>query len=415
MSSETRRYAAATSTLRGFAAGLMLGLVAEQTVLFAVPRIIYERTGSLTYSGIAYAIEWVPALIAYPFAGLLADRLGGRRLFRTANAIRMIVLSIVAMVCWLTPSLTVGALMVNGAGLSLMIAPIRTSVEKTVPTLTDGSALSKLQSLVQNVELLAMALGPAFAAGLAHWLGKLPLLLVAAIGFTLAAWCWRGLPSSAGATGHGHLGRDLALGWRLFIANRPVVLLAAVNFAINFSFAIAFSANAYLITGVFHASDAVFGAMNMGAGVLGLLNLLLVARLIGSWNIYRLGACGFAAMCLGLAGMAIAPSAWSYLAAFFAAMAGAAWYNVFNRTLRVRAIDRDHLGKVIGPFYLINQLSYPIAGAISATAGPLLGVQHILLFMSALLALPGGWVLWVTSRFFAERVDAQARVNATPV
>ncbi|KVF01140.1 hypothetical protein [Burkholderia vietnamiensis] len=47
--------------------------------LLAVPLLICQRTGSLAYSGIAYAIESVPALIAYPFAGLFADRLGGCR------------------------------------------------------------------------------------------------------------------------------------------------------------------------------------------------------------------------------------------------------------------------------------------------------------------------------------------------
>lgn len=415
MSSDERTATGAgTARLRWFAAGLMFGLVAEQTVLFSVPLIIYEKTGSLAYSGIAYAVEWVPALIAYPFAGLLADRLGGRRLFRHANRVRMSCLAIVIVVCWLAPGSTIMALMINGACLSLMIAPIRTSVEKTVPMLAEGGALANLQSLVQNVELLAMALGPAFAAGLSHWLGKFPLLLVAAVGFMLAAWCWRALPSSTPSAAHGRVGQDLLLGWRLLIANRPVALLASVNFTVNLGFAIAASANAYLITGVFHASEAIFGAMNAGAGAIGLLNLLLLPRLMKRWSVYRLGASGFSAMCAGLVCMSLAGNVWLYLAAFLVAMAGAAWYNVFNRTLRVRAIEREHLGKVIGPFYLVNQLSYPIAGAISATIGPVFGIQHILLFMSAMLALVGGSALWVASRLFVERLDARPAAGTAP-
>lgn len=397
---------------RWFAAGLMLGLIAEQTVLFAVPLIIYQKTGSLTYSGVAYAVEWVPASIAYPFAGLLADRLGGRRLFLYANRVRMVCLALAVTVCWLAPAITIVALMVNSVFLSALIAPIRISVEKTVPVLAEGETLSRLQSLVQNVELLAMALGPAFAAGLARWLGKLPLLLVAAVAFALAAWCWVDLPTSArGKAQPGRVGPDLLLGWRLLIANRPVVLLAAVNFTINLAFAIATSANAYLITGVFHASDSTFGMMNTGAGVLGLLNLLLIPRLMGSWSVYRLGACGFSLMCFGLVCMGSAANVWVYLSSFLAAMAGAAWYNVFNRTLRVRAIEREHLGKVIGPFYLINGLSYPIAGVITAGLGPLLGVQNIMLFMSLLLALPGAWVLWVTARLFRKKLDDHQPVH----
>jgi MFS family permease len=395
-----------SASLRWFASGLMLGLIAEQTVLFAVPLLIYQRTGSLAYSGIAYAVEWVPALIAYPFAGLFADRLGGRRLFRYANRVRMTCLTIAVAACFAMPSATIIALMVNSVFLSLLIAPVRMSVEKTVPVLADGGKLSDLQSLVQNVELLAMALGPALAAGLAQWLGKLPLLLVAAAGFALAAWCWRELPASPRGTAHGRVRHDLVLGWRLLIANRPVVLLALVNFAINLAFAIAASANAYLVTGVFRASDSVFGLMNTGAGVLGLLNLLLIPKLTRSWSIYRLGAGGFALMCTGLVCMGLAQGVWVYVIAFLGAMAGAAWYNVFNRTLRVRAIEREHLGKVIGPFYLINGLSYPLAGVLTASVGPVLGIQHILLFMAVMLSGPGAWVLWVTSRLFRKRVDA---------
>jgi Na+/melibiose symporter-like transporter len=386
----------------------MLGLIAEQTVLFAVPLLIYQRTGSLTYSGVAYAVEWVPALLAYPFAGLLADRLGGTRLFLYANRIRMICLALAVMVCWQAPGMTIAALMVNSVFLSALIAPMRMSVEKTVPVLAEGDTLSRLQSLVQNVELLAMALGPAFAAGLAQWLGKLPLLLVAAAAFSVAAWCWKDLPTSVRSrAAPGRVGADLLLGWRLLIGNRPVVLLAAVNFTINLSFAIATSANAYLIIGVFRASDSTFGMMNTGAGVLGLLNLLLVPRLMGSWSVYRLGACGFSLMCFGLVCMGLAASVGVYLLSFLAAMAGAAWYNVFNRTLRVRAIEREHLGKVIGPFYLVNGLSYPIAGLITAGLGPLVGIQNIMLFMSFLLAFPGAWVLWVTARLFRKKLEGQ--------
>ncbi len=395
-----------TWQLRWFAAGVMLGLIAEQTVLFAVPLIIYQRTGSLRYSGIAYAIEWIPALIAYPFAGLLADRVGGKRLFRYANGFRMVCLVLAVSICWLAPAATIPVLMVNSVFLSALIAPTRMSVEKTVPVLAEGDTLSRLQSLVQNVELLAMALGPAFAAGLAQWVGKLPLLLAAAMAFALAAWCWRDVRSGEYDSGQPRrIGRDLVLGWQLLIANRPVVLLATVNFTINLAFAISTSANAYLITGVFHASDSIFGLMNTGAGVLGFLNLLLIPRLMGTWSVYKLGACGFLLMCCGLVGMGSALNVWFYTSSFFAAMAGAAWYNVFNRTLRVRAIEREHLGKVIGPFYLINGLSYPIAGVITAGLGPIVGVQHIMLLMSVILALPGAWVLWITTRLFYKKLN----------
>lgn len=398
---------------RWFAAGLMLGLIAEHTVLFAVPLIIFQDTGNVMYSGIAYVVEWVPALIAYPFAGMLADRVGGRRMFLVANTARGTCLLIAALVCWSAPGIAIYALMINAGLLSMLIAPIRMSVEKTVPVLAEGDTLARLQSLVQNVELLAMALGPAFAAGLAHWVGKLSLLGIAATAFLTAAACWRGMPSGLRKTvTTTRIREDLALGWRLLIANRPVIMLACVNFTINLSFAIAISANAYLITGVFHASDSVFGLMNAGAGLLGFLNLMLIPRLLNSWSIYRLGATGFAVMCIGLMWMGWATSVWVYVGSFLAAMAGVAWFNVFNRTQRIKAIEPEHLGKVIGPFYLINCMSYPIAGAVTATAGVAFGVQHIVQFMAVVLAVPGSLLLWATARKFRELFEGRAARDA---
>ncbi|BBQ02161.1 MFS transporter (plasmid) [Burkholderia sp. SFA1] len=392
--------------LRCFAAGLMLGIVAEQTVLFAVPLIIYQETASMTYSGIAFAVEWVPALICYPFAGVLADRVGGKRLFLLSNAGRALCLLIAALVCWTVPGATIAALMINSALLSAFMAPIRMSVEKTVPALAEGDTLARLQSLVQNAELLSRALGPVLAAGLAYRLGKLPLLVVAAGAFAAAVLCWRGMPTglSAKAT-PSRVGQELLLGWKLLIRNRPVLMLALVNFTINLAFAIAISANAYLITGLFHAPDSVFGLMNTAAGLLGFINLLAMPRLLKMWSVYRIGASGFAVMCIGLASMGWTDTLWVYAMSFPAAMAGVAWFNVFNRTQRARAIEPEHLGKVIGPFYLVNSLSYPIAGLITAGLGPALGVQHIMLFMAGLLSLPGAALLWLTARGFRAKLD----------
>jgi len=118
--------------LRVFGGGLMFGLLAEQTVLFAVPLLVYQHSGNVTYSGAAFALDWIPALLMYPFAGLMADLLGGRSLFTNANLARAVCLLVTFAVCWMLPSLTVPALMINGALLSVLMAPIRMAVDRPV-------------------------------------------------------------------------------------------------------------------------------------------------------------------------------------------------------------------------------------------------------------------------------------------
>ncbi|OGB27821.1 MAG: MFS transporter [Burkholderiales bacterium RIFCSPLOWO2_02_FULL_57_36] len=381
-------------------------MVAEQTVLFAVPLMIYQSTRDIRFSGYAFALEWLPALLAYPFAGLLADAIGGRRLFMSANIARAICLALAVPLCLAIPSMTVWVLMACGVVLSILMAPIRMSVEKTVPLMAAGDDLPRWQSLVQNMELLSMVLGPALAAFLAYYIGKLPLLGVAAAALLIAAWCWRSVPTTVRAPlPLNRVGADLKLGWQLLLANRPVRLLASLNFSINLAFAVTLSANAFIITGTFGASDSVFGLVNAAAGGLALLNLLLIPRLLRSMTVYQLGALGFSLLCGGLLAMGLSSSVALYAPAFLVAMAGVALFNVFNRTQRVRAINPSHLGKVMGPFYLLNLLSYPLGGILTASLGHSMDVRQLVLLLAIVLALPGSALLWLTFRRFREKLE----------
>lgn len=380
--------------MRWLATGLFLSLLAEQIVLFAVPLIIYERSRSLTYSGAAFALEWLPALAAYPFAGLLADRIGGGRLYRLANVSRASFLFVALFATWLCPYWTVPILMINGVMLSVLIAPNRMAIQKTIATTGPVDEMAHRQSMLQNIELLCMAMGAGTAAALAQLLGKLPLFAVAAVSFLVAVWCWRNVqftqtrPRSANS-----VMADLLQGWQLLFANNAVILLAVINFGINYVFAVVLSGNPSMIKGTFAVSDYILGAMGAGAGLLGLINLVLVPEILKRWSINYLGVGGFVVLGAGLISMSLGSVIWIYVTGYFIAMAGVTLFNVFNRSERVKAIGDEHLGKVSGAFYLINGFSYPLGGMTVALLGPVYGVQHVLLIISLILLAIGGALL----------------------
>ena len=91
-----------------FSGGVLIGLMAQQLVLFAVPLIIYRDTGEVATLGLAYALEWLPSLVAYPFAGVLADRDGGVRLFSRANLARAVLLGAAVVLCLALPGWSTG-------------------------------------------------------------------------------------------------------------------------------------------------------------------------------------------------------------------------------------------------------------------------------------------------------------------
>ncbi|MFE5909367.1 MFS transporter [Streptomyces wedmorensis] len=392
-----------------FATGVLLGLVAEQVVMFSVPLLIFQDTKNISVLGVSFALEWLPGLLAFPFAGLIADRDGGPRLFSRVNAGRAAVLVLVLTTCAAAPDATVPALMVGAVLMSLLMAPIRLSVEKAVLLLAKGEKIARTQSLVQNMELLAMALGPALAVLGAAYLGKLWLLGIAAGLLALAALCWLPLPRGERQPNPGSVAQtvgELRLGWSLLIHNKPVVLLVSINFSINLAFATALSVNAAVVTDVFKAPESSFALLNTLVGVVGLLNLMLVPTLIKKFDVKALGVFGFAALSVSLLGLAAAPSFALYATAYVAALMGVAYFNVYNRTQRVKVIPSNHLGKVMGPFYLLNTLSYPIGGLLIAFFGNALGPQLLVGVLSVLLALYGLVVLPLTIRGFNVAIAA---------
>ncbi len=400
-----------------FATGVLLGLVAEQVVLFAVPLLIFQDTGNVSTLGFAFALEWLPGLLAYPFAGLIADRDGGARLFSRVSVARAAVLVGVVVVVLAQPGWTTAALMANGALLSVLAAPVRMSVEKMVPQVARGEKLAATQSLVQNMELLAMALGPAVAALAVLLFGKVWLLALAATVFVLAASCWLPLPRQSWQPGTGgarEILAELGLGWTLLARNRPVSLLALLNFAINLVFATVLSANAALVTGVFDASESSFGMLNTFVGVVGLGNLLIIPLLLRRFDVHVIGVVGFTALCAALLVAGTAPSFAVYGTAFVAGMTGVAYYNVFNRTQRIKVIPQEHLGKVMGPFYLLNLLSYPMAGLLVGAVGDVIQPQDLVTVLAVLLSAFGAVLLPLTMRSF-RRVLTQRDGDPTDV
>jgi MFS family permease len=386
-----------------FATGVLLGLLSEQMLAFAVPLLIYQHTDSLAALGLAFAVEWLPALIAYPFAGLLADRDGGRRLFRRSNALRGLVLASAASVVLLAPSATTVVLMTSGALLSTLSAPVRMCIEKLVPQLAPGRKLAATQALVQNMELLAMALGPGLAVLGATLLGKVWLLGVASAVFALAGAAWTPLPRRSPRdlaltedSGSGAVLRELRLGLSMLRGIRPVVLLAALNFTINLTLAVVLSVNAAMITSIFNAPESVLALLNACVGVTGLINLLLAPVLLRWVGVEALGVAGFTVICVACLTLGAAPSVLLYGAAYVAALAGTAVFNIYNRTQRVQVIPREHLGKVMGPFYLANLLSLPIGGLLVALVGAAVGPQGLVAGLAVGLIVVGAVLLPLT-------------------
>jgi hypothetical protein len=96
-----------------------------------------------------------------------------------------------------------------------------------------------------------------------------------------------------------------------------------------------------------------------------------------------------------------------YAPAFVAAMVGVTYFNVFNRTQRIKVLPEEHLGKVMGPFYLLNMLALPIAGLLVAGSGNDVSPQRLVLVLAIALTGFGAIMLPLTVRAFGLAIAAR--------
>ncbi|MEU6295072.1 MFS transporter [Streptomyces erythrochromogenes] len=392
-----------------FLTGVLLGAVAEQVVLFALPLLIFQKTNDVALLGLAYAIEWLPALLAYPFAGLIADRDGGPRLFSVVTTGRSVVLVLALAGCLLLSDWQTPILMACGALLALLLAPVHMAIEKVVPQVATGQDLPKTQGMVQSMEVSAMAVGPALALLGVMFFDKTMLLGVAAAVFLTAACCWLPIPRGSRAAKPGTAKEtmaELALGWKLLARSKPLVLLAGLNFSINLVFGTALSANAALVTDVFDGPESAFALLNVCIGVVGLVNLLAIPFLLRFFDVRVIGVVGLAILCGCLVVLGFAPSLLIYGPAFVVAMVGVTYFNVYNRTQRIRVIAPEHLGKVMGPFYMINLLAAPLGGLLLAGLGTSLGPQSLIAISAIVLSGVSAVLLPLTMRSFHRALNS---------
>lgn len=381
-----------------FVASIMLGVIAEALIMFATPLIILDITGKVSASGMAFAIEWLPAVLIFPFAGVFVDRLGGKRVFVYSSSLRALIVGIAVVAIYWLPEFTVAILLINAALMSVFMAPNRMAVEKLIPRIVSREQLAVVQSAVQNSELIGWTLGPALAAYFTIFFDTPVVLIAACLAFVLSLLPVFWLKPSAlptAAKGSVEVEADEGImaemkqGFQLLLQSKPIVLLALLNCTINLAFAVSLASHPAIIKADFGLDDSAYGVLNTVSGVLGLLNLIVVPFVLHKLSIYRLGIIGLILIISGLLATSMVAQFVPYVIGFVIASIGLTFFNVFNRTQRIKALPQAHIGKVMGPFYLVNLITMPIGGLIVALFADDHGNQPLILAVTLLLLLVG--------------------------
>ena len=264
---------------RLYASGAIVSNVGTWMMRVAQDWLVLELTGSGTALGIVTGLQFLPALLLSPYAGLIADRFPKRRVL----AFTQLGLSVV--------SLTLGLLAVThvatvwhvfalaflfGVG-TAFDAPTRQSFVVEMVGRDDLPNAVGLNSASFNA---ARLIGPGLAGLLIHWFGTGPVIIVNGLTYSavlLSLWRMRPhelySPTPAGRD-KGMIRDGMRYLWR-----RPELMMVLVTLFFAGTFGLNFQlTSAMMATAEFHKGAGEYGILGSILAIGSLAGALLAAR-----------------------------------------------------------------------------------------------------------------------------------------
>ncbi|MFC8200152.1 MFS transporter [Streptomyces sp. NPDC057298] len=393
-----RRWAMDTRPLRRPAyrrlwSSTVVTAVGSQLTAVAVPKQIYDLTGSSAWVGYASFAGLLPLVVFALWGGAIADSVDRRKLLLVTNT-GIAVTSLLFWIQAVTGLGSVGVLMVllavQQAFFGLNSPARQASIARLVPK-EELAAANALGSTVMQTGLVA---GPLLAGALIPVVGLAELYLIDALALCATVWAVHRLPSlpplaTTGARA-GRAGlRGIAEGFRHISLNQVLLLsfladIIAMVLGMPRALFPQLAAQTYAPYGEGLALGLLFAAIPIGAVLGGLMSgTFSRARRHGLMVIVAVIAWGVAVTGFGL-------SANLWVAVAFLAAAGVADMvsMVFRGAILLSAVTDELRGRMQGVFTVVVAGGPRLADVLHGTAGSALGPRT---------AVVGGGLLVVLS------------------
>lgn len=350
--------------------------VGSQLTAVAVPKQIYDITGSSAWVGYASLAGLLPMVVFALWGGAIADTMDRRRLLLITNtgiAVTSVLFWIQAATGLDSVGVLVVLLAVQQAFFGLNAPARNASIARLVPA-DELAAANALGSTVMQTGLVA---GPLLAGALIPVIGLPELYLIDAFALCVALWAvvrLPALPPLAGAVARRAGLREIAEGFR-YIARHKVLLLSFLADVIAMVFGMPralfpqLAAETYASYGEGLAYGLLFAAIPVGAVLGGLFSGTFArARRHGWMVIWAIVAWGAAIAAFGL-------SDGLWWAVAFLAVAGIADMvsMVFRGAILLSAATDEMRGRMQGVFTVVVAGGPRLADVLHGTAGATFG------------------------------------------
>lgn len=356
-------------SLQRFLFSRFCAALSDQILMFAVPLMILKQTGSVGYSGLAFAIEWAPRLLLLPLSGALADRVDVRKLYRFADGIRVLTVLAASALLWLYPGFIFITLSAMMAVLAICHSLAFISMEATLPRQLSPAEMPKAQAILQGSDQLSQVLGPAAAALAVSFMPLETLIASASAPFAISFLNALSLPLTAAprateAWSFKLIGETYCHAFQI-VRLRPILIqLCSLTWIINVVYGTVLVVLPAIILQTYHLSERTFGILQTVSAIASIGAFFLVPRLQKAVGLVGIGAIGSVFAMGGSVVASAAPWFLLFAAGSIAVLASSGLFNVYIRTTRAQVIPKEHLGKTTGLIILINNASLPLNGVL---------------------------------------------------
>ncbi|KMN42078.1 MFS transporter [Bacillus sp. LK2] len=360
-----------------FIFGLFISRIGDSLYTFALPWIAYQLTDSAVIMSSLFAINVLPIVLFGPIVGVIVDRYDQRRLLWIADAISIILVSLVPILHSLH-LLEIWHLYVITFILAVMSMLFDVTTVTVIPHIA-GASLTKANSLYQMVNQLSSLLGPMLAGLCISFIGGFQVLWINVLSFIATLVAVMLLPSIITLNSKNNdkntlqnVLADLLDGFKWLKNDRLNIALSFQAIVGNFGASAVLGVLMYYLLSTLHLTPEQSGFNYTLIGIGGLLGSLIAVPLEKR---LRRGVLIPLLLFLGALGLTIALWSTYWIAPGIAFGIGIAMtcniaWNTIIASVRQETVPSNMQGRVLGFSRVLTRLAMPlgalVGGIISA-------------------------------------------------
>ena len=168
-----------------FLLGRLVSDTGTSIQMMIMPLYIIDAGGSAATVGIFSFLSMLPALLIYPFAGVIGDRLNRKKIMVVTDFIAAGVIIGLAVISYID-KMSLSLLLVAQVVISLLNGLFEPATRGMMPQLVNKDELTKANSTVASLRSISLLLGPVIGAALYANIGITMVFLVNGISFLLS-------------------------------------------------------------------------------------------------------------------------------------------------------------------------------------------------------------------------------------